>query len=222
MTRPSTKQRKSTPAAVTTGPGGITPPDRRVLWERDPVRAIPGRAGPPGPPQHSPQHPPPFRPFCPFPASFQCDRGRCSFSMGRRPHSNRRRGGLFYRYECIVNHRCPSSLVRRRRVLLRRSRHRRQRTWPGTVDMPCRLSHGRIPQQEELTGFPNSPSSIQPLPNVPPLRLRPAGASHLSRRLRTHPPRQARRPARRCAPLPPAPNSKCGTPPPSGRPARPQ
>jgi hypothetical protein len=36
----------------------------------------------------------------------------------------------------------------------------------------------------------------------PPLRSRPAGASHPSRRLRSHPPRRARRPARRFAPLP--------------------
>src|ERR1017187_9063944 len=61
---------------------------------------------------------------------------------------------LFYRHEYVITHSCPASLVRRRRVLLWRSRHRRQRAWPGSVDMPYRLSHGRIPQLEKLTGYP--------------------------------------------------------------------
>jgi len=63
---------------------------------------------------------------------------------------------LACRHEYIITLGCPASLVRRRRVLLWRSRHRRQRAWPGSVDMPCRLSHGRIPQLEKLTGNPGA------------------------------------------------------------------
>jgi len=76
--------------------------------------------------------------------------------MGRRPHGNRRSGGLFYRHEYIITHGCSSSLVRRRRVLLWWSRHRRKRGWPATVDMPCHLFHGRIPHHEKLTGLPGA------------------------------------------------------------------
>src|ERR1017187_7712920 len=61
-------------------------------------------------------------------------------------------GVLSYQHEYIITHGCSASLVRRRRVLLWRSRHRRQRAWPDSGDMPCRLSLGRIPHEKLIDG----------------------------------------------------------------------
>lgn len=51
-------------------------------------------------------------------------------------------------HEYIITHGCFASLVRRRRVLLWRPHHRRQRAWPGSADMPCRLCLGRLPSEK--------------------------------------------------------------------------
>ena len=61
-------------------------------------------------------------------------------------------GVLSYQHESIITHGCPASLVRRRRILLWRSRHRRQRAWPGFVDMPRHLYHGRVPFERLIAG----------------------------------------------------------------------
>ena len=57
---------------------------------------------------------------------------------------------VILRHESIIIPSCSSSLVRRRRVLLWQSCHRRQRAWPDSGDMPCRLSHGRIPHEKYI------------------------------------------------------------------------
>jgi hypothetical protein len=54
-------------------------------------------------------------------------------------------------YEYIINPGCSASLVRWRRVLLWRSRYRRQWTWFGFADMPDHLFGWWIPQLEKLT-----------------------------------------------------------------------
>jgi hypothetical protein len=59
---------------------------------------------------------------------------------------------LSYWHEYIIDHRGSASLVRWWRILFWRSRHRRQRAWPDSADMPYRMGYGRIPQREKLTG----------------------------------------------------------------------
>ena len=61
-------------------------------------------------------------------------------------------GVLSYQHESIITHGCSASLVRRRRVLLWRSRHRRRRPWLGFADMPRRLSHGWVPFERLIAG----------------------------------------------------------------------
>jgi hypothetical protein len=61
-------------------------------------------------------------------------------------------GVLSYQHEFIITHGCSAPLVRRRRVLLWRSRHRRRRPWLGFADMPRRLSRGRVPFERLIAG----------------------------------------------------------------------
>src|SRR5471032_2558961 len=77
---------------------------------------------------------------------------RSRFTMGGIPHSNRAAAWYFYRYEYIIDHRGSAALVRWRRVLFWRSRHRWQRPWPDSVDLPDHLFGWRIPRLEKLTG----------------------------------------------------------------------
>src|SRR5665213_1214784 len=56
-------------------------------------------------------------------------------------------------HEYIIDIGCSAPPVRRRRLLFWRPRHRRQRAWPGSADLPYHLSRGRIPQLEKLTGY---------------------------------------------------------------------
>src|ERR1017187_6292659 len=63
-------------------------------------------------------------------------------------------GVLSCRHESIITHGCSASLVRRRRVLLWRSRHRRQRAWLGPADLPGRLSRGRIAPKKLIERIP--------------------------------------------------------------------
>src|ERR1019366_8422032 len=84
---------------------------------------------------------------------FKGDGGRLSFSMGRRPHRNRAVICYYIPYEYIVDHRGSASLVRWWRVLFWRSRHRRQRAWPDSADMPDYLFGWRIPRLKKLTGW---------------------------------------------------------------------
>jgi len=74
-----------------------------------------------------------------------------SLSGRRRPHSIGPSRVLPCRHERITPHNRVSSPVRRRRLLLRRARHRRRWGWPDPADMPHRLLDGRI-SREDLTG----------------------------------------------------------------------
>jgi hypothetical protein len=67
---------------------------------------------------------------------------------------------LFYLREYINSLTGSVASVRRRRVLLWRTRHWWQRTWPGAGDLPDHLLHGRIPR-ESLTG-PAGHQGLQP------------------------------------------------------------
>ena len=61
-------------------------------------------------------------------------------------------GVLSCQHEFIITHGCSAPLVRRRRILLWRSRHRRRRAWLGFADMPRRLFHGRVPFERLIAG----------------------------------------------------------------------
>src|ERR1039457_6131627 len=59
---------------------------------------------------------------------------------------------VILRHELIITRGCSASLVRRRRVLLWRSRHRRQWAWLGFANIPRSLSRGRVPSEKLIAG----------------------------------------------------------------------
>ena len=98
-------------------------------------------------------------------------------------------------------------------AVARTSAHTRHAHRTPTAPRVHRL---RVPQPSAPTALRTFPNAC---PDARPLRARKAVPSPLSRLLLTHPPRQLRRLR---PPRPPLPNTNCGPPPPSGRPARPQ
>ena len=81
--------------------------------------------------------------------------------IGWQPHRSGARGAVSFRHEhAPLDNRSPS-LVRWRRLLLRRTRDRRGWTWLGPARVPGHLPHGRV-SLEKLT----------------PLRLRAKGVCH--------------------------------------------
>ena len=83
--------------------------------------------------------------------------------------------GLSCWHEYIIITGGSASLVRRRRILLGRSRHRRERGRPAAVDLSGRFSHGRIPHWENLTHGPGQtrmpPGGVEETVTTPRLRI---------------------------------------------------